>query len=70
MMHTPLWSYETLVDEGFSACAVRGESLSGKLDYLVTYLVVTYDVETSFALAEHLSHIIDGNYRITTLFSM
>ena len=57
MNHPPLLSDAPLLDEGFSAYAVRGEGLSGKVDDLVTYLVVTCYDKTTVAAAGRRTHI-------------
>ena len=58
LMHpSPLWYDEALVDEGLAAYTVRVERLYGKVNYLVTYLVVARDNETSVAAANRVMHI-------------
>ena len=37
--------------------AVRVEGLSGEVEYLVTYTIVTCNGETFVAAAEHVTHI-------------
>ena len=47
-MTQPLLLYAAyLVDEGFSVYAVSREGLSGEVDDLATYLIVTCDGDTS-----------------------
>ena len=44
------------VDWGFAVYAVRGEELSGKVDYLIRYLIVIFYEETFITAAEHVTH--------------
>ena len=46
----------SLVDWVFDAYTVRREGLSGELDYLVTYIIVTCNDDTSVATAELVTH--------------
>ena len=46
-----------LVDEGFSAYAVRGERLSVMVDDHFPYIVLLCDDETSVATSERIIHM-------------
>ena len=43
----------TIVDQGYAAYAVRREGLSGEVDDIVTYIIVTCNENTSVASTEH-----------------
>ena len=45
------------MDESFSARTVRGEGFSGKLDDLVTYVIVTYNDDTYIASDDNVTYI-------------
>ena len=51
-----LWSSAALVDYGFVAYAVRGEGLSGEMDDIFTYIVVTCDDDTYVDAADCVLH--------------
>ena len=56
MTHILLRSAADQVDYIFATYKVRGEGLYCKVDDLVTYLIVTWDDETSVATAECVMH--------------
>ena len=45
------------MDKGFAKYTVRGNVFYGKVDYLIIYLVLTCNDETSVDAAESLMHI-------------
>ena len=56
MTHLLLRSAVDQMNYVFTAYAVSGEGLSGKVDYLITYLNVACDYKASVAAAECVTH--------------